>query len=69
MAQARQIVKHYYNENGRFLDNGFIDAVNHKYQKIPFCGVGGYYQNGIVKNKNKILTNSVRTLLLHGMRM
>ena len=40
-----------------------------KNQKITFCVVGAHHQNGIVKNKNKILTTSARTLLLHGMRI
>ena len=40
MAQAGRTVKHYHANNGRFSDNGFIDAVHGKYQKITFCGVG-----------------------------
>ena len=35
-------------DNGRFSDNGFIDAVNGKNQKITFCGVAAYHQNGIL---------------------
>ena len=67
MAQAGQTVNHYHADNGRFSDNGFIDAVNQKDQKITSCGVGGHHHNGKAKNKNNILTNSSRTLLLHGM--
>ena len=69
LAQANRKVKHYHADNGRFADNGFIDAVNSKDQKITFCGVGAHHQNGIVENKNKILTQGARTLLLHGIRM
>ena len=69
MAQAGRTVKHYHSENGRFADNGFIDAVNRKDQKITFYGVGAHHQNGIIENKNKILTTGGRTLLLHGRRM
>lgn len=69
MAQAGRTVKHYHADNGRFADNGFIDSVNDSDQKITFCGVGAHHQNGIVENKNKILTQGARTLLLHGMRM
>ena len=61
--------KHYQYDNGRFADNSFIYAVNKKDQKITFCGVGAHHHNGIVKNKNKILTTGARTLLLHGMIM
>ena len=69
MAQAGRMVKHYHADNGRFADNGFIDSINDSDQKITFCGVGAHHQNGIVENKNKILTQGARTLLLHGMRM
>ena len=69
MAQAGWTVLHYHDENGRFSDNGFVEAINSKYQKITFCGVGAHHQNGIAKNKNKLLANGARTLLLHGIRM
>ena len=69
MAQARQTVKHYTADNGRFADNGFIEAINQKYQNITLCRVGVHHQNGIVENKNKILTTSTRTFLLHGIIM
>ena len=69
MAQAGRYVKHYHADNKRFADNGFIDAINTKDQKITFCGVGPHHQNGIIENKNIMLTLGARTLLLHGMRM
>ena len=69
VAQAGRTVKHYHADNGRFDDNGFIDAVNGKDQKITFCGVGAHHQNRIIENINKILTIGGRTLLLHGRRM
>ncbi len=57
MAQAQHFVKHYHAE------------VNRKAQKITFCAVGAHHQNGIIENKNKMLTLSARILLLHGIRM
>ena len=69
MAQAGRYVKHYHADNGRFADNGFIDDINTKDQKIIFCGVGAHHQNGIIENRNKMLTLGARTLLLQGMRM
>ena len=39
MAQAGRYVKHYHADNGRFVDNGFINTINTKDQKITFCGV------------------------------
>ena len=52
MEQAGRNTKHYHADNGRFSDNGFIYAINTKYQKITFCGVGAHHQNGIIENKN-----------------
>ena len=69
MAQAGRTVKHFHSGNGRFSDNGFIDAVNGKDQKITLCGVGAHHQNGIMENKNKIFTTGGRILLPHGRRM
>ena len=69
MAQANCSVKHYHADNGAFAHKGFQDEVNRKEQKITFCAFGAHHQNGIIENKNKILTLSARTLLLHGIRM
>ena len=69
MAQAGRSVKHYHAANGRFSENGFVDAINHKIQKLTFCGVGAHHQNGIIENKNKVLTTGARTLLLNGIIM
>ena len=69
MARAGRSVKHYHADNGRFANNGFIDAVNAKDQSISYCGVGAHHQNGIVENRNKVLTLGARTLLMHGIRM
>ena len=41
MSQAGITVKQYQSGNGRFTDNGFIESINQKYQKITFCGFGG----------------------------
>ena len=65
-AQANCTVKHYHADNGAFAHEGFLDEVNRKAQKITFCAVGAHHQNGIIENKNKMLTLAVRTLLLHG---
>ena len=55
-AQANRTIMYYYADNGRFADNGFIDAVNENNQRITFCGVGAHHQNGIAENRNKMLT-------------
>ena len=48
MSQSKTNVKHYHEDNGRFADNGFKDAINTKDQKITFSGVGTHHQNGII---------------------
>ncbi|KAL7550148.1 hypothetical protein ACHAWF_013389 [Thalassiosira exigua] len=69
LLQAGRKVKHYHADNGRFADNGFVDACNNKDQTLTLCGVAAHYQNGIVENKNTILTQGTHTLFLNGMRM
>ena len=69
MAQAKRSVKHYQADNRRSADNGFVDAVNSKSQKLTFCGVGAHHQNSIIENRNKVLTTGARTLLLHCIRI
>ena len=69
MSQARQTIKQNHDDNVRFSDNGFIDAVNNKDQNITFCGVGSHHQNVMVENNNKIMTTGAGTLLFHGIRM
>ena len=69
LAQAGRQVKHYHADNGRFADKGFKDDTNEKNQKLTFCAAGAHHQAGIIENKNKILTQGARTLLLHGIRM
>jgi hypothetical protein len=69
LAQANRHVKHYHANNGAFAHKSFMEEVNRKDQKITFCSVGAHHQNGIIKNKNKMLTLSACTLILHGILM
>jgi len=40
-------IKHYQADNGRFIDNLFMESIiEEKGQTITFCGVGAYHQNG-----------------------
>ena len=68
-SQAGRTILHYHANNGRFADNGFVEAINSNDQKIKFYGLGTHHQNGIIKNKNKLITKRACTLLLHGIRM
>ena len=69
MSQACRTILQYHANNGRFANNGFVEAINIKDRNITFCGVGAHHQNGIFENKNKLLTNGARTQLLHSIRM
>ena len=69
MGKAGRPVKHYHTDNGRLEDNRFFDTVNSKSQKLTFCSIDAHHQNGIIENKNKVLTTGARTLLLHGIIM
>jgi hypothetical protein len=67
--KANCSVKHYKADNGQFSDKEFHATCNNLNQTIEFCGVGANHQNGIIRNRNKQLTQTARVLLLHGMRM
>jgi len=69
LAQADRKVKHYHADNGRFANNEFLEAANDRDQIITFCGVGAHHQDGIIENRNEILTQGAHILLLHDMRM
>ena len=66
---AGRKVKSYRCDNGRFADKAWLDDCNLHQQAVSFCGVGHHSQNGKIEAKNKFLTLTARTLLLHGMRM
>ena len=65
LTQADRLVSHYHADNGIFANNNFLESINKKDQKITFCAVGAHHQNEITENKNKMLTISGQTLLLH----
>jgi hypothetical protein len=69
MVQATCMAKHYHADNSAFAHKGFLNEVNQKDQKITFCVFGAHHQNGIIENKNKMLTLLARTVLHHGIRM
>ena len=69
IAQAGQTVNNYQGNNEIFVDDGFFNSINKKYQKLTSFGVGAHYQNVIIENRNKVLTTGARTLFLHRIRM
>jgi hypothetical protein len=48
-----------------FPDSGFQQAVKDCNQKITYCAVGTYHQNGIVEQRIKEFTLISQMLLLH----
>ena len=68
MSRAGHTVKAYHADNGRFSEDAFLASCNEKDQTLTLCGVGAHHQNGIIENRNKQLTLTARTLLLHAMR-
>ena len=68
LSKADRLVTHYHADNRIFANNSFLESINKKDQKITFCAVGDHHQNRIIENKNKMLTLSGQTLLLHAIR-
>jgi hypothetical protein len=58
-------IKHYHADNGRFADNGFMNAVKKQQQTISFCGVNVHFQNGIAEKIILDLQEQAHTMLLH----
>jgi hypothetical protein len=44
-------IQHYHADNGRFADNGFMNAVKQQQQTISFCGVNAHFQNVIAEKR------------------
>ena len=59
------IIKHYHADNGRFVDNLFIESIKREGQTISYCGVNAYWQNGIAEKRIRDLTEGARKQLLH----
>ena len=67
-ARAGHSVRRYHADNGRYANNGFLASINANDQTITFCGVGAHHQNGIIKRRIRIVTETALTLLLHSQR-
>jgi hypothetical protein len=58
-------IQHYHADNGRFADNGFMNAVKKQQQTISLCGVNSHFQNGVAEKIIRDLQEQARTSLLH----
>ena len=57
-------ILHYHAGNGRFADNGFIQACKDNNQGITYCGINVHFQNGIAEKRIWDLQEQARTMLL-----
>ena len=57
-------ILHYHADNGRFADNGFIQACKDNNQGLTYCGVNAHFQNGIAEKRIRDLQEQARTMLL-----
>jgi IS30 family transposase len=44
-------IQHYNADNGRFADNGFVNAVKKQRQIIYLCSVNAHFQNGVAEKR------------------
>ena len=57
-------ILHYHADNGRFAENGFIQACKDNNQGITYCGVNAHFQNSVAENRIRDLQEQARTMLL-----
>ena len=57
-------ILHYHADNGRFADNGFIQACKDNNQGLTYCGVNTHFQNGVAEKRIRDLQEQARTILL-----
>ena len=55
---------HYHADNGRFADNGFIQACKENNQGSTYCGVNAHFQNSMAEKRIQDLQEQARTMLL-----
>jgi hypothetical protein len=58
-------IQHYHADNGRFVDNAWVDSLDEEGQGITYCGVNAHWQNGIAERRIWDLKDQARTMLLH----
>ncbi len=55
----------YHADNGRFAVAAWKNSCQALNQKVRFCGVGSYHQNGIVERRIRDLSDAARASLLY----
>ena len=62
-------LRHIHSDNGIFTNKAFKDNVELSNQTHSFCGVGAYWQNGVIERFIGVITTRARMMLLHAMDM
>ena len=58
-------IHHYHSDNGRFIDNAFINDCLKQGQTQSCCGVNAHHQNGRVEKRNRDICDAARKSLIH----
>ena len=58
-------ISHYHSDNGRFIDNAFVNDCIKQGQTQSCCGVNAHHQNGKVEKRIRDLGDDARKLLIH----
>ena len=65
MHQHGVTIESYHGDNGVYHAKDFVDLLSFNKQRINYC-VGAHHQNGIAERVIQTISNSARTMLLHG---
>ena len=58
-------IRHYHSDNGRFIDNAFVNDCTKQGQSQSCCGVNAHHQNGKVEKHIRDIGDEARKLLIH----
>jgi hypothetical protein len=59
------VVKHYYADSVKFVDNAWKNSLDKENQGITYCSINAHWQNGIVERRIRDLKEQTRTMLLY----
>jgi hypothetical protein len=62
-------IQHYHANNGRFVDNTWLEGLTQENQSITYCGVNAHHQNGIAEYRIRDLKEQVHTMILHAQHL
>ena len=59
------MIQQYHPDNGRFPDNAFLNDARTQMQRVTYCGINAYHQNGRVEKRIRDLQDHARVLIMH----